>query len=161
MNKNKSTWQNDLPASLVVFLVALPLCLGVGLASTNVPSVSGLPSVFSGLIAGVIGGIVVGFFSKSKIGVSGPAAGLITIVIAAITTLGSFEAFLVAVVFAGILQIAAGFLKLGILANYFPSSVFKGMLAAIGIMLLMLFTRVQLLLVVFQLHYYFFLNDLF
>jgi carbonic anhydrase len=137
MNKNKSTWQNDLPASLVVFLVALPLCLGVGLASTNVPSVSGLPSVFSGLIAGVIGGIVVGFFSKSKIGVSGPAAGLITIVIAAITTLGSFEAFLVAVVFAGILQIAAGFLKLGILANYFPSSVIKGMLAAIGITLLL------------------------
>jgi carbonic anhydrase len=137
MNKNKSTWQNDLPASLVVFLVALPLCLGVGLASTNVPSVSGLPSVFSGLIAGIIGGIVVGFFSKSKIGVSGPAAGLITIVIAAITTLGSFEAFLVAVVFAGILQIAAGFLKLGILANYFPSSVIKGMLAAIGITLLL------------------------
>ncbi len=137
MNKNKSTWQHDLPASLVVFLVALPLCLGVGLASTNVPTITGLPSVFSGLIAGVIGGVVVGFLSKSKIGVSGPAAGLITIVIAAITTLGSFEGFLVAVVIAGILQIAAGFLKLGILANYFPSSVIKGMLAAIGITLLL------------------------
>lgn len=137
MKKNKSTWQHDLPASLVVFLVALPLCLGVGLASTNVPTITGLPSVFSGLIAGVIGGVVVGFLSKSKIGVSGPAAGLITIVIAAITTLGSFEGFLVAVVIAGILQIAAGFLKLGILANYFPSSVIKGMLAAIGITLLL------------------------
>lgn len=137
MKKNKSTWQHDLPASLVVFLVALPLCLGVGLASTNIPSITGLPSVFSGLIAGVVGGIVVGFISKSNIGVSGPAAGLITIVLAAITTLGSFEAFLVAVVIAGILQIIAGYLKLGILANYFPSSVIKGMLAAIGITLLL------------------------
>jgi MFS superfamily sulfate permease-like transporter len=95
-------WRNDLPASLVVFLVALPLCLGVGLASTNIDGIPGMPNVFSGIIAGIIGGIVVGVISKSRIGVSGPAAGLITIVLAAITTLGSFEGFLVAVIIAGI-----------------------------------------------------------
>lgn len=137
MNKNKSTWREDIPASLVVFLVALPLCLGVGLASTSIPGINGLPNVFSGIIAGVVGGIVVGFFSGSKIGVSGPAAGLITIVIAAISTLGSFEGFLVAVIIAGIIQIIAGFFGLGVLANYFPSSVIKGMLAAIGITLIL------------------------
>lgn len=127
----------DLPASLVVFLVALPLCLGVGLASTSVEGVDGLPNIFSGIIAGIVGGIVVGFFSGSKIGVSGPAAGLITIIIGAIVTLGSFEALLVAIVISGILQIIAGYAKLGILGNYFPSSVIKGMLAAIGITLIL------------------------
>ena len=92
-----SNWRSDAPASLVVFLVALPLCLGVALASTGEN-----PVLFSGIIAGVVGGIVVGFFSGSRLGVSGPAAGLITIVLGAIATLGSFEAFLVAVVIAGI-----------------------------------------------------------
>lgn len=132
-----SSWKKDLSSSLVVFLVALPLCLGVGLASTTVSGVEGLPNIFSGIIAGVIGGIVVGSLSGSRVGVSGPAAGLITIIIAAITTLGSFEGFLVAVVIAGILQVIAGFLKLGLLADYFPSAVIKGMLAAIGITLIL------------------------
>jgi len=131
------TWQKDLPAGLVVFLVALPLCLGVGLASTSVEGIDGLPNLFSGLVAGIVGGIVVGFFSGSRLGVSGPAAGLITIIVAAITTLGSYEAFLVAVVISGILQLIAGFLKAGIIANYIPSSVIKGMLAAIGITLIL------------------------
>jgi carbonic anhydrase len=86
--------RRDAPSGLVTFLVALPLCLGVGLASTNVETINGLPNVFSGIIAGIIGGIVVGFLSGSRIGVSGPAAGLITILIAALTTLGSFEGLL-------------------------------------------------------------------
>lgn len=122
----------DLPAGLVVYLVALPLCLGVALASTGKPDL-----LFSGIIAGVVGGIVVGFFSGSTLGVSGPAAGLVTIVLGAISTLGSFEAFLVAVVLAGILQFIAGFLKAGVIGYYFPSSVIKGMLAAIGIILIL------------------------
>jgi len=130
-------WKSDIPASLVVFLVALPLCLGVGLASTTVPDVSGMPNIFSGLIAGVVGGIVVGALSGSRLGVSGPAAGLITIVTAAILTLGSFEGFLVAVVLSGVLQIIAGFAGAGVLSRYFPSSVIKGMLAAIGITLIL------------------------
>jgi carbonic anhydrase len=137
MDKNYSTWKKDLSSSLVVFLVALPLCLGVGLASTTVPGINGLPNIFSGIIAGVIGGVVVGFLSGSRVGVSGPAAGLITIIIAALTTLGSFEGFLVAVIISGILQVLAGFLKLGLLADYFPSAVIKGMLAAIGITLIL------------------------
>lgn len=126
------TWKQDLPASLVVFLVALPLCLGVALASTKEA-----PNLFSGIIAGVIGGVVVGSISGSRLGVSGPAAGLITIVASAITTIGSFEGFLVAVVLSGIIQVLAGFLKAGILGNYFPSSVIKGMLAAIGLTLIL------------------------
>jgi MFS superfamily sulfate permease-like transporter len=130
-------WKSDIPASLVVFLVALPLCLGVGLASTTVPDVSGMPNIFSGLIAGVVGGIVVGALSGSRLGVSGPAAGLITIVTAAILTLGSFEGFLVAVVLSGVLQLIAGFAGAGVLSRYFPSSVIKGMLAAIGITLIL------------------------
>ncbi len=129
--------RHDLPSGLVTFLVALPLCLGVGLASTNVETINGLPNVFSGIIAGIIGGIVVGFLSGSRIGVSGPAAGLITILIAALTTLGSFEGLLVAIVLSGIIQIIAGFAGLGVLANYFPSSVIKGMLAAIGLTLIL------------------------
>jgi MFS superfamily sulfate permease-like transporter len=127
-----ANWKNDLPASLVVFLVALPLCLGVALASTGAE-----PILFSGIIAGVIGGIVVGFLSGSRLGVSGPAAGLITIVLAAITTLGNFESFLVAVVIAGFIQVVAGFLNAGVIGNYFPSSVIKGMLAAIGLTLIL------------------------
>lgn len=117
----------DLPASLVVFFVALPLCLGIALAS-------GAP-LFSGLIAGMVGGIIVGSISKSPLGVSGPAAGLAVIVLGAIATLGSFEAFLVAVVIGGLLQILLGILRAGVIGYYFPSSVIKGMLAGIGIII--------------------------
>ncbi|MBL7841185.1 MAG: SulP family inorganic anion transporter [Cyclobacteriaceae bacterium] len=124
--------KGDLSASLVVFLVALPLCLGIGLASTGRPEL-----VFSGIIAGIIGGIIVGFFSGSNVGVSGPAAGLVVIVLGAISTLKSFEALLLAVFLAGIIQLLAGFLKAGIISYYFPSSVIKGMLAAIGLTLIL------------------------
>lgn len=121
--------KNDLPASVVVFFVAIPLCLGIALAS-------GAP-LFSGLIAGIIGGIVVGSLSGSSIGVSGPAAGLAAIVLAAIATLGSYQTFLVAVVLGGIIQILFGVLKLGIIGYYFPSSVIKGMLTGIGIIIIL------------------------
>lgn len=117
----------DLPASLVVFFVALPLCLGIALAS-------GAP-LFSGIIAGIIGGIVVGGISGSSIGVSGPAAGLAVVVLTAIADLGSYELFLAAVVLAGLLQILMGFLKAGVIGYFFPSSVIKGMLSAIGIII--------------------------
>lgn len=117
----------DAPAGLVVFLVALPLCLGIALAS-------GAP-LFSGIIAGMIGGIVVTLFSGSSLGVSGPAAGLAVIVFAAIQDLGSFETFLVAVIIAGIIQVILGILKAGVIGHYFPSSVIKGMLSAIGIII--------------------------
>ena len=121
--------KNDLPASIVVFFVALPLCLGIALAS-------GAP-LFSGLIAGIIGGIVVGILSGSQIGVSGPAAGLAAIVLAAIATLGSFENFLMAVVLGGVIQIVFGVLRAGIIGYYFPSSVIKGMLTGIGIIIVL------------------------
>lgn len=124
--------KDDLSASLVVFLVALPLCLGIGLASTGRPDL-----VFSGVIAGFVGGLVVGFASGSPLGVSGPAAGLVMIVLAAIETLGSFEALLLATFLAGILQVIGGFLRAGIIGYYFPSSVIKGMLAAIGLTLIL------------------------
>ena len=137
MNGFFKAWRSDLSAGLVVFLVALPLCLGIGLASTKLKDIDGLPNIFAGLIAGVVGGIVVGFFSGSKLGVSGPAAGLITIVIASITTLGSYQAFLLAVLISGVLQLIAGFFKAGVIAGYIPSSVIKGMLAAIGITLIL------------------------
>jgi carbonic anhydrase len=127
----------DFLAGLVVFLVALPLCLGIGLASTNVENITSLPSVFPGLLAGVVGGIVVGLISGSRVGVSGPAAGLITIIISSITLLGSYEAFLVSVILAGIIQLIFGLCKLGIIAKYVPTSVIKGMLAAIGITLIL------------------------
>lgn len=127
----KSYLKNDLPAGLVVFLVALPLCLGIALASTGNPEL-----LFSGIIAGVIGGIVVGYLSGSALGVSGPAAGLVVIIFTAIQTLGTYEAFLLAVVVAGLLQLLMGYLKAGIIGYYFPSSVIKGMLAAIGIILI-------------------------
>lgn len=123
------TLKNDLPASIVVFFVALPLCLGIALAS-------GAP-LFSGLIAGIIGGIVVGALSGSKIGVSGPAAGLAAIVLTAIGTLGGYENFLVAVVLGGVIQLLFGVLKAGIIGYYFPSSVIKGMLTGIGIIIIL------------------------
>ncbi len=117
----------DLPASVVVFLVALPLCLGIALAS-------GAP-LFSGIIAGIIGGTVVALLSGSPLGVSGPAAGLAVIVLNAIQDLGAFEIFLFAVFIAGLFQLILGFLKAGIIGYYFPSSVIKGMLAGIGIII--------------------------
>ncbi len=120
--------KNDLPASIVVFFVALPLCLGIALAS-------GAP-LFSGLIAGIVGGIMVGALSGSQIGVSGPAAGLAAIVLAAIATLG-YENFLVAVVLGGAIQLLFGILRLGIIGYYFPSSVIKGMLTGIGIIIIL------------------------
>ena len=124
--------KDDLSASVVVFLVALPLCLGIGLASTGRPDL-----VFSGVIAGIIGGLVVGFVSGSNIGVSGPAAGLVVIVLSAIETLGSFEGLLLATFLAGAVQLIGGFLRAGIIGYYFPSSVIKGMLAAIGLTLIL------------------------
>ena len=117
--------KNDLPASVVVFFVALPLCLGIALAS-------GAP-LFSGLISGIIGGILVGTLSGSKIGVSGPAAGLAAIVLTAITSLGGYENFLVAVVLGGVIQLIFGILKAGIIGYYFPSSVIKGMLTGLSL----------------------------
>lgn len=172
MKKNEflKNLKHDLPAGLVVYLVALPLCLGVALASTGSSDL-----LFSGIIAGIVGGVVVGFFSGSSLGVSGPAAGLVTIVLGAIQVLKpsmeslgyeksrlateaanlnltleqyqaqidseilgvAFSYFLVAVVIAGVLQLIAGFLKAGVIGYYFPSSVIKGMLAAIGIILIM------------------------
>lgn len=119
----------DSISSVVVFLVALPLCLGVALAS-NAP-------LFSGLIAGIVGGIVVGLASRSHLSVSGPAAGLTAIVAASIGLLPSFESFLLAVVLAGMMQVLFGFLKAGVVGDYIPGSVIKGMLAAIGIILIL------------------------
>lgn len=126
LNKNL---KKDLPAGLVVFLVALPLCLGIAMAS-------GAP-LFAGILTGIIGGIVVSSISGSQLSVTGPAAGLTVIVFSAIASLGSYQTFLLAVVLAGFLQIIFGFLKAGIIANYFPSSVIDGMLAAIGIILIL------------------------
>ena len=129
---NSNVFQNlkaDIPASIVVFFVAIPLCLGIALAS-------GAP-LFSGLIAGIIGGIVVGAISGSQVGVSGPAAGLAAIVLTAIGTLGSFENFLLAVVIGGVIQLVFGILKAGIIGYYFPSSVIKGMLTGIGIIIIL------------------------
>lgn len=121
--------KNDLLAGIVVFLVALPLCLGVALAS-------GAP-LFSGIIAGIVGGMIVGAISGSSLGVSGPAAGLTVIVLGAIQGLKQYEAFLLAVVLAGVFQVLLSILKAGSIANYFPSSVIKGMLAAIGIIIML------------------------
>ncbi|WP_395045440.1 SulP family inorganic anion transporter [Flavobacterium sp.] len=119
--------KSDFASGLVVFLVALPLCLGIALAS-------GAP-LFSGIISGVIGGIVVGFLSKSHLSVSGPAAGLTAIVLTAITDLGAFNAFLLAVLLAGIMQLLLGFIKAGSISNYFPTNVIEGMLAGIGVII--------------------------
>jgi MFS superfamily sulfate permease-like transporter len=121
--------KHDLPASIVVFLVALPLCLGIALAS-------GAP-LMSGIIAGIVGGIVVGLISRSHTSVSGPAAGLAAVVLASITKLGAFEILLTAIVIAGFIQIAMGMARAGFIANYIPSNVIKGLLAAIGILLIL------------------------
>ncbi|OSZ79887.1 hypothetical protein CAP36_01065 [Chitinophagaceae bacterium IBVUCB2] len=120
--------RHDLPAGLSVFLVALPLCLGIALAS-------GAP-LYAGLLSGIIGGLVVSLISGSPLAVSGPAAGLTTLVAASIISLGDYKIFLLAVIIAGLFQLLLGLLKLGVIANYFPSSVIKGMLAAIGIILI-------------------------
>ena len=121
--------KKDIAASMAVGLVAIPLCLGIAHAS-------GAP-LMSGLIGGIVGGLVIGSISKSNLSVSGPAAGLTTIVLAAIATLKSYEAFLTAVVLAGVLQIVFGKLRLGGLSRLFPSPVIKGMLSAIGLILIM------------------------
>ncbi len=121
--------KSDLPSSIVVFFVAVPLCLGIALAS-------GAP-LFSGIIAGIVGGIIVGIASGSPLGVSGPAAGLAVIVFTSISTLGSYESFLLAVVFAGAIQILMGFAKAGFIAYFFPSSVIKGMLTGIGLLIIL------------------------
>ncbi len=118
----------DLKAGLVVFLVALPLCLGIALAS-NAP-------LFSGILAGIVGGLVVGAISRSHTSVAGPAAGLTAVVAVQIAALGSFEAFLLAVALGGLLQIGLGLLRAGALADFVPSSVIKGLLAAIGLILI-------------------------
>ena len=124
-----SKLKSDIPSSIVVFLVALPLCLGVALAS-------GAP-LLSGIISGVVGGVIVGFISKSNTSVSGPAAGLTAVVLSAILKLGSFEVFLLALVIAGVFQYIAGVLRGGVIANYIPNNVIKGLLASIGIILIL------------------------
>ncbi len=121
--------KNDLPASIVVFFVAVPLCLGIALAS-------GAP-LFAGIIAGIVGGIIVGTASGSPLGVSGPAAGLAVIVLTSIAALGSWSAFLLAVVLAGVLQLIMGFAKAGFIAYFFPSAVIKGMLTGIGLLIIL------------------------
>lgn len=125
----ESFFRYDIKSGITVFLVALPLCLGIALAS-------GAP-LFAGLLAGIVAGLVVSIFSGSEVSVSGPAAGLTTIVAAAIIKLGSYETFLAAVVLAGLLQLGLGLLKAGRLGNYFPESVIRGMLVAIGIVIIL------------------------
>ncbi|TKC07236.1 SulP family inorganic anion transporter [Pedobacter frigoris] len=125
----KKNLKRDLPASIVVFLVALPLCLGIALAS-------GAP-LFAGLVTGIVGGIVVASLSGSQLSVSGPAAGLTAIVIGAIAQLGGYQVFVLAVILAGVMQLILGLLKGGTIGNYFPSSVIEGMLAAIGLTLIL------------------------
>ncbi|MEY3399102.1 MAG: hypothetical protein RL220_1696, partial [Bacteroidota bacterium] len=121
--------KQDIPASFVVFFVALPLCLGIAVASGASP--------FSGLIAGIVGGIVAGSISNSPLGVSGPAAGLTVLVLTGIQTLGDFQAFLLAVVLAGVFQVILAIVRAGVIGYFFPSSVIKGMLAAIGIIIIL------------------------
>lgn len=125
----RATWRYDLPAGIVVFLVALPLCLGIALAS-------GAP-LLSGLVTGIVGGLLVSALSGSQLMVSGPAAGLTAIVLAAIAELGSYDVFLVAVVLAGALQVGLGVARAGIIGYFFPSSVIRGMLSAIGLILIL------------------------
>lgn len=122
-------WKHDLPSSVVVFLVALPLCLGIAVAS-------GAPPI-AGVVAGAVGGIVIGLTSRSPLGVSGPAAGLTTLVLGAVTDLGAFELVLCAVMLAGVIQIVLGFLRAGIIAYYFPNAVIHGMLAGIGVLIIL------------------------
>jgi MFS superfamily sulfate permease-like transporter len=130
MTKNNNFFANlksDFSAGLVVFLVALPLCLGIAMAS-------GAP-LFSGIISGIVGGLVVGYLSTSHLSVSGPAAGLTAIVLTAITDLGAFDIFLTTVFIAGIIQLILGFIKAGSISNYFPTNVIEGMLAGIGVII--------------------------
>ena len=132
MTKNNSIFANlkaDFASGLVVFLVALPLCLGIAMAS-------GAP-LFSGIISGIIGGVVVGYLSTSHLSVSGPAAGLTAIVLTAISDLGAFDVFLTSVFIAGIIQLLLGFIKAGSISNYFPTNVIEGMLAGIGIIIIL------------------------
>ncbi len=121
-------WKTDVPSGLVVFLVAIPLCLGIALASGG--------SAMSGIIAGIVGGLIVTLFSNSSLGVSGPAAGLVAIVAPAIAQLG-FQNFLLAVVLSGVIQFVLGIFKAGVIGYYFPTSVIKGMLAAIGLIIIL------------------------
>jgi len=127
MKLNTQHFRSDFLSGMVVFLVALPLCLGIAVASGASP--------FAGIITGIIGGIIVGYLSNSNVSVSGPAAGLIAIVLAAITTLG-FANFLLAVLLAGVIQLALGLAKAGTISSYFPSGVIEGMLTAIGIIII-------------------------
>ncbi len=120
--------RNDLPAGIAVFFVAVPLCIGIAHAS-------GAPLI-SGLISGVIGGVMIGFFSNSQLSVSGPAAGLTAIALLGIQNLGSFDAFLLATCIAGLMQIIFGVLRTGAIANYIPNAVIKGMISAIGVILI-------------------------
>lgn len=132
MKKSKNLFANikeNFPSGLVVFLVALPLCLGIALASGAPP--------LSGVIAGIVGGLVIGSISNSNISVSGPAAGLTAIIITAIGDIGSFELFLCAGIVAGLIQLALGFMRAGSISNYFPNNVIEGMLAAIGIIIIL------------------------
>ncbi len=132
MTKNNNIFASlkaDFASGLVVFLVALPLCLGIAMAS-------GAP-LFSGIISGIVGGIIVGYLSTSHLSVSGPAAGLTAIVLTAITDLGAFDIFLTAVFIAGIIQLLLGFIKAGSISNYFPTNVIEGMLAGIGIIIIL------------------------
>jgi MFS superfamily sulfate permease-like transporter len=124
-----SHFKTDLSAGLVVFLIALPLCLGISLAS-------GAP-LFAGIISGIVGGIVVGFLSGSQINVSGPAASVALVVLTAIGTLGSFEAVLTATILAGVIQLLLGYIKAGTIAYFFPSAMIKGILASIGLILIL------------------------
>ena len=128
MLKELKHWKTDIPSGLVVFLVAIPLCLGIAIASGSSP--------MSGIIAGIVGGLVVTLFSNSSLGVSGPAAGLVAIVLPAIVQLG-FRNFLLAVVVAGVIQFVLGVFKAGTIGYYFPTSVIKGMLAAIGLIIIL------------------------
>ena len=129
MKKNLQYTASDILVSIVVLLIGLPLCLGIALGS-------GAP-LFSGIIAGIVGGIVVGILSGSQLSVSGPAAALTGIVVVGIGKLGSFEAFLVTVVLAGILQVVFGYLKAGVIAHFVPNAVIKGMVTAIGLILIL------------------------
>ena len=128
MFKELKHWKTDIPSGLVVFLVAIPLCLGIALASGS--------SAMSGIIAGIVGGLIVTLFSNSSLGVSGPAAGLVAIVAPAIVQLG-FGNFLLAVVISGVIQFVLGLVKAGTIGYYFPTAVIKGMLAAIGLIIIL------------------------
>ncbi|HRO76745.1 MAG TPA: SulP family inorganic anion transporter, partial [Crocinitomicaceae bacterium] len=127
LKKNNNEILQNIPSGIVVFLVALPLCLAIALASGAPP--------LSGIIAGVVGGVVIGALSNSHISVSGPAAGLTAIVLGGITDLGSFELFLVAGLIAGLIQLVLGFACAGSVSSFFPNNVIEGMLAGIGVVI--------------------------